>query len=134
MEIEFGLRFSVQGDVIVASAAGEATLKVKLTYQPGIAPTGGDSGTSAGSGAGTGGEPRLSGPSWESPRILGEGTTVDVDPLAGGDGFEARVTARDPVHDLAVLHASRPLPRNVAGFAATDTVPSHEDVVVVAVP
>jgi hypothetical protein len=65
---------------------------------------------------------------------VGEGTTVDVDPLAGGDGFEARVTARDPVHDLAVLRARRPLPENVAGFAATDTVPSHEDVVVVAVP
>jgi hypothetical protein len=71
VEIEFGLRFSVQGDVIVASAAGEATLRVRLTYQPGIAPTGGDSGTSAGADTGADGEPRLSGPSWESPRIHG---------------------------------------------------------------
>ncbi|HYZ52117.1 MAG TPA: trypsin-like peptidase domain-containing protein, partial [Streptosporangiaceae bacterium] len=63
-----------------------------------------------------------------------EGTTVDVDPLAGGEGFEARVTARDSLHDLAVLRTNRSLPEKVAGFAATDTVPSQEDVVVVAVP
>lgn len=32
LEVEFGLKFSAQGNVIVAGAAGEATLKVKLTY------------------------------------------------------------------------------------------------------
>ncbi|MFG2128782.1 CU044_2847 family protein [Streptomyces sp. NPDC048751] len=32
MEVEFGLRFSAKGDIIVAGASGEATLKVKLTY------------------------------------------------------------------------------------------------------
>ncbi|HYZ52116.1 MAG TPA: CU044_2847 family protein [Streptosporangiaceae bacterium] len=59
LEIEFGLRFSVTGDVIVASAAGEATLKVRLTYQPGIAAaSGGDVGTGARTGAG----PQLPGP------------------------------------------------------------------------
>ena len=33
LEVEFGLRFSAKGDVIVAGAAGEATLRVKLSYQ-----------------------------------------------------------------------------------------------------
>ena len=32
LEVEFGLKFSAKGNVIVAGAAGEATLKVKLTY------------------------------------------------------------------------------------------------------
>jgi hypothetical protein len=33
LEIEFGLKFSAQGNVIVAGASGEATLQVKLTYE-----------------------------------------------------------------------------------------------------
>ena len=33
VEVEFGLKFSAQGNVILAGAAGEATLKVKLTYE-----------------------------------------------------------------------------------------------------
>lgn len=32
MEVEFGLKFSAQGKIVVAGASGEATLKVKLTY------------------------------------------------------------------------------------------------------
>ncbi|MGP3915194.1 CU044_2847 family protein [Nonomuraea sp. 10N515B] len=32
VEVEFGLGFSAKGNVIVASASGDATLKVKLTY------------------------------------------------------------------------------------------------------
>ncbi|MFD4602224.1 CU044_2847 family protein [Streptomyces sp. NPDC058464] len=32
LEVEFGLKFSAQGNVIVAGSAGEATLRVKLTY------------------------------------------------------------------------------------------------------
>jgi hypothetical protein len=36
LEIEFGLKFSAKGDVIIAGAAGEATLNVKLTYQKGL--------------------------------------------------------------------------------------------------
>lgn len=36
LEVEFGLKFSVKGDVIVAGASGEATLKVKLVYQRGL--------------------------------------------------------------------------------------------------
>jgi hypothetical protein len=35
MEVRFGLKFSAQGSVIVAGAAGEATLEVTLTYRPG---------------------------------------------------------------------------------------------------
>ena len=34
MEVRFGLKFSAQGNVIVAGAAGEATLEVTLTYRP----------------------------------------------------------------------------------------------------
>jgi hypothetical protein len=32
LEVEFGLKFSAKGDVIVAGAAGEATLRVKIVY------------------------------------------------------------------------------------------------------
>jgi hypothetical protein len=34
LEVKFGLKFSAQGNVIVAGAAGEATLEVTLTYRP----------------------------------------------------------------------------------------------------
>jgi NTP-dependent ternary system trypsin peptidase co-occuring protein len=33
VEVEFGLKFSAQGTVIVAGASGESTLVVKVTYQ-----------------------------------------------------------------------------------------------------
>jgi len=33
VEVKFGLKFSAQGSVIVAGAAGEATLEVTLTYR-----------------------------------------------------------------------------------------------------
>jgi hypothetical protein len=33
VEVTFGLKFSAQGNVIVAGAAGEATLEVTLTYK-----------------------------------------------------------------------------------------------------
>lgn len=32
IEVEFGIKFSVQGNVIVAGGSGEATLTVRLTY------------------------------------------------------------------------------------------------------
>ncbi|MFF8478170.1 CU044_2847 family protein [Streptomyces sp. NPDC015414] len=32
MEVEFGIKFSAKGDIIVAGASGETTLTVKLTY------------------------------------------------------------------------------------------------------
>lgn len=35
MEVEFGLKFSAKGNVILAGASGEASLKVKLLYQAG---------------------------------------------------------------------------------------------------
>jgi hypothetical protein len=43
VEVKFGLSFSAQGSVIVAGAAGEATLEVTLTYRrdPGEADDGG---------------------------------------------------------------------------------------------
>jgi hypothetical protein len=33
VEIEFGLKFSAQGNVIVAAAAGEASLRVMVAYE-----------------------------------------------------------------------------------------------------
>jgi Trypsin-co-occurring domain 1 len=42
MEVRFGLKFSAQGSVIVAGAAGEATLEVTLTYRPGQGEAGDD--------------------------------------------------------------------------------------------
>lgn len=33
LEVEFGLKLSAKGDVIVAGAAGEATLRVKIVYE-----------------------------------------------------------------------------------------------------
>jgi Trypsin-co-occurring domain 1 len=35
VEVEFGLRFSVQGNVIIAGGGGEATLGIRLTYDLG---------------------------------------------------------------------------------------------------
>jgi hypothetical protein len=35
VEVEFGLRFSASGGVIMAGAAGEASLLVRLTYDTG---------------------------------------------------------------------------------------------------
>jgi hypothetical protein len=40
MQVTFGLKFSAQGNVIVAGAAGEATLEVALTYRRAEAETG----------------------------------------------------------------------------------------------
>lgn len=34
LEVEFGLGFSAKGNVIVAGGSMDATLKVKLTYEP----------------------------------------------------------------------------------------------------
>ena len=34
VQVMFGLKFSAQGNVIVAGASGEATLEVTLTYRP----------------------------------------------------------------------------------------------------
>lgn len=51
MEVEFGLKFSANGSVIMAGVSGEATLSVKLTYNRADAaaePTGpGDTGLGA---------------------------------------------------------------------------------------
>jgi hypothetical protein len=50
MQVTFGLKFSAQGNVIVAGAAGEATLEVALTYRRApdgtddVAGSGGDGG------------------------------------------------------------------------------------------
>jgi hypothetical protein len=43
IEVEFGLKFSAQGNVIVAGGSGEATLTVRLTYAgPATVSTAGD--------------------------------------------------------------------------------------------
>ena len=33
VEVTFGLKFSAQGNVVLAGASGEATLEVKLSYR-----------------------------------------------------------------------------------------------------
>ncbi|MFC4066307.1 CU044_2847 family protein [Actinoplanes subglobosus] len=48
VEVEFGLKVSAKGDVIVAGASGEASLKIKIIY-------------------GTGGERQLRGPAEADP-------------------------------------------------------------------
>ena len=45
---------------------------------------------------------------------------VQVDPLTGGDPFEATVARLDPVHDLAVLTARTTLPATAGTLTATD--------------
>lgn len=37
IEIQFGLKFSVQGDVVIASAGTEASLSVKIVYRDALA-------------------------------------------------------------------------------------------------
>lgn len=39
LEIEFGVGFGVKGDLIVTGASANASLKVKLTYEPHTPPT-----------------------------------------------------------------------------------------------
>jgi hypothetical protein len=53
---------------------------------------------------------------------------VRVDPLAGGDGFGARVRRLDPVHDLAVLVAEEPLLAVAGPLVATDGVELRTEV------
>jgi hypothetical protein len=53
VEVEFGLKFSVSGGVIMAGVAGEASLKVTLGYDVAARPvTGGSSGAAAGTAPG----------------------------------------------------------------------------------
>jgi hypothetical protein len=42
LEIKFGLKFSAQGNVIVAGAAGEAALEVTMTYRASLSEAGED--------------------------------------------------------------------------------------------
>jgi hypothetical protein len=44
VQVKFGLKFSAQGNVIVAGASGEATLEVSLTYRTDPARASGDGG------------------------------------------------------------------------------------------
>jgi hypothetical protein len=41
VEVTFGLKFSAQGNVVLAGASGEATLEVKLSYTPNHGAAGG---------------------------------------------------------------------------------------------
>ncbi|MEO3819204.1 trypsin-like peptidase domain-containing protein [Plantactinospora sp. B24E8] len=75
---------------------------------------------------------------WHVLRNIGVGTAdtgdiggvVQVDPLAGGHGFAARIVNVDRVHDLAVLRAEGRLPAVAPGVAATDAVELRAEVVV----
>jgi hypothetical protein len=59
----------------------------------------------------------------ESLGATAPGAAVSVDPLAGGDSFDAHVIAVEPRDDLAVLRASRDLTATIPCLAATGTVP-----------
>lgn len=48
MEVEFGLKFSAQGTVVVAGASSEASLLVRITYPAGAAGLDPAQGTSSG--------------------------------------------------------------------------------------
>ncbi|HEU0087805.1 MAG TPA: trypsin-like peptidase domain-containing protein [Pseudonocardiaceae bacterium] len=63
-----------------------------------------------------------------------EGTTVAVDSLDGARGSAAAEVMRvDPVHDLAVLRRSQPLPASAPGLSATNVVELRTEVVVTGV-
>jgi tetratricopeptide (TPR) repeat protein len=56
--------------------------------------------------------------------------SVRVDPLAGGDAFDATVARVDPVHDLAVITTGTPLPALAGAFIQTDRVALRTQVTV----
>jgi hypothetical protein len=60
------------------------------------------------------------------------GAEVRVDPLEGGDSFNAHVIAVQPRNDLAVLRASRDLTTTIPCLAATGTVPTGAEVTLTA--
>ena len=159
VEVEFGLKFSASGGVIMAGVAGEASLKVTLGYdiavparrspearrgaavradgrvvvtasagvRPGLVPgylgrvLDGD-----GDPVGTCFQvaPGVLVTAWHVLEDIGAASDrrpVRVDPLAGGESFEATVARVDPVHDLAVLTSDMPACRGRPGtLTATD--------------
>ncbi|MGB3442075.1 MAG: trypsin-like peptidase domain-containing protein [Actinophytocola sp.] len=60
------------------------------------------------------------------------GAAVRVDPLAGGDPFDAHVIAMHSRYDLAVLRGSRELATTIPRLAATGTVPIGAEVTLTA--
>jgi tetratricopeptide (TPR) repeat protein len=81
--------------------------------------------------------PRVVVTAWHVVDELGAGAVgavVGVDPLRGGDHTDARVSAVDPFHDLAVLRLTDPLPGCVVGMAATDDMVLTAAVSVTGVP
>jgi tetratricopeptide (TPR) repeat protein len=52
-----------------------------------------------------------------------EDAPVQVDPLAGGDVFDARVRRLDPTHDLAIMVADTSLPAMARSLTETDRLP-----------
>ncbi|MGH3821473.1 MAG: CHAT domain-containing protein [Pseudonocardiaceae bacterium] len=62
---------------------------------------------------------------WHVLEDLGVGdvdAVVSIDPLQGGESRQAQVRRVDPVHDLAVLSVSEPLPACMTGLTTTDEV------------
>ena len=59
-----------------------------------------------------------------------QGAQVRVDPLAGGEAFEAAVARLDQAHDLAVLISGDSLPGTAGEVAATDQMPPRAGVTV----
>jgi hypothetical protein len=63
-------------------------------------------------------------------RAAGQDAQVKVDPLAGGEAFEAAVARLDQAHDLAVLISGVPLPATAGDLAATDQIAPRAGVTV----
>ncbi|WP_196425644.1 tetratricopeptide repeat protein [Amycolatopsis camponoti] len=74
---------------------------------------------------------------WHVLNDLGRGAehdTVSIDALNGAiEPTTAQVIRTDPLHDLAVLRASQPLPGSVTGWFATDWTELNDPVVVTGV-
>ena len=160
VDVEFGLKFSASGGVIMAGVAGEASLKVTLGYDIGSRPAAAqpDSALPAAApdqppaelavtGAAGGPDGRVPGylgrvldagspvgtcfqvapgvlvTAWHVLEDIGSAAVnagVRVDPLAGGDRFEATVERVDPARDLAVLTSGAGLPTVCGRLTATD--------------
>jgi hypothetical protein len=61
------------------------------------------------------------------------GSSVEVDPLGGGESISANVVAVNAIYDLAVLSTESPLGACVSGLVDSDSVPMTTDVVVTGV-
>ena len=175
VDVEFGLKFSASGTVIMAGVAGEASLKVTLGYDVTARPAGVPAAAAVTAQVLAGpavravawvivtaaaGVPDARVPGYLGRVLDGDGAPVGtcfqvapgvlvtawhvlddigaaaddarvrVDPLAGGEAFDAAVARMDPLRDLAVLTSAAGLPAVAGPLTATDQVPLRVKVTV----